>query len=89
VKVLILTLEQLDQNTKVIAQFVGWEGPMTLINANLSGAKKCAEAYRLVKKELWLPKEVCAQVYATEVATHFYSPEARAGFAQRWCADDH
>ena len=82
--VLVLRLENLDRNLAVLGQFLGRKGPVQMVRSNVSAQKKNAETHRVVMDNLRVPESVCARIYSSRYARHFYSDSMRDGFCRKW-----
>jgi hypothetical protein len=84
VQVLVLRLEDLDRNIMTLARFLSLSEPLHMVRANLSTTKEIASAHRFVLDNLCIPKPVCARIYSSRYAEHFYTGSMRSAWVQQW-----
>jgi hypothetical protein len=84
VQVLVLRLEDLDRNVMTLARFLSLSEPLRLVKANLSTTKEVASAYRFVLDNLYIPKPICARIYSSRYAEHFYPESMRSAWMRKW-----
>jgi hypothetical protein len=85
VEVLVLRLEDLDKSfNNALIKFLDLESPIKMLKSNVGENKKYAVAYRHVLENITLPKSVCAKIYSSKYARHFYSENMRNQFIQKW-----
>lgn len=83
IKVLILTLEKLNENAEIIKKFTGIKN-FRIEHYNDSKDKKYHKLYSLFKSNLALNKEKLDFYYENEVVKHFYSDTQIQLFRKKW-----
>jgi hypothetical protein len=84
VEVLVLRLEDLHRGAaEALQAFLGVEVPgLPVDNRGLD--RPWTSHYRRFLESVVVPREILDRVYGSRYARHFYSPQERAGFADRW-----
>lgn len=84
IKLLLLTLEQLAENTGVLRRFLDYKGEVRLISSNRASSKRSGDAYAQILETLKLPTDVSDKFYNLQLARHFYDVSTRERFKERW-----
>lgn len=83
--VLILRIEDLDRNfEQAVGEFLNPDGPIQLLKGNVGKEKKYAEEYAYVLANAVLPESVCARIYSSKYAKHFYTESMRNELIRKW-----
>lgn len=90
VDLLVLRLEDLNRNCeRVLSEFTGQR--VRMVRASSRSPEKLQEAYtedvyrRIVRKVI-VPARVCARVYGSRYARHFYTRDELLAYAAKWSA---
>lgn len=84
IEILVLTLEKLNENAKVLGEFVGKPG-IKLQNANVGDEKQYKYIYEGLKKDIRIPIRVMESQYKNNPQLdHFYTEEDKERFLQKW-----
>lgn len=83
VELLLLTLEKLRDNEKVIGQFVG-DDNFVLIDDNVTSTKISKYTYEDIKKEFKISTEMMEMAYREFPVEHFYTDEDIIKFKNKW-----
>lgn len=85
VRLLVLRLENLDRSFRqAMRRFIGPWPVVRVVRSNVGTRKKHAEAYEHVLGCLVVPESVCARVYASKYARHFYTEQMRDNLTRKW-----
>jgi len=83
-EILVLKMEQMNQNEKIIGEFVGIED-FKLINSNVGLEKYYRYIYQGLKKDFRISKDVIKKVYMeNSCLDHFYTLEEKQSFIRKW-----
>jgi hypothetical protein len=85
-EVLLLTLEKLDKNEKVIKEFTG-DLNFELIHHNDGSQKWYSDLYSQFKKRRKLTQEEISFYYDNDVVRHFYTDEQIQTFINKWTSN--
>ncbi|MBQ2900548.1 MAG: hypothetical protein IJE49_01710 [Agathobacter sp.] len=83
IEILILKTETLNQNARIIGEFVGCPN-IEISNENVGAEKHYVYLYDEIKKRIKLPRKVLKEQYESSEFTHFYSEKEIQAFWQKW-----
>lgn len=84
VELLLLTMEKMNDNEKVIADFVE-DSNFKLVNSNVGSEKEYKYAYKEVLNNIVIDKEILDFYYKdNEYMDYFYTEEQKKAFRKRW-----
>lgn len=84
IEILVMTLEQLNDNVKVLGDFVG-KPSLKLCNSNVADEKHNKYIYKELKERIKLPARVLDSQYRDNPKLdHFYTEEHKKQFYQKW-----
>lgn len=84
IEILVLKMEMLSHNEKIIGEFVG-KADLQLINSNVGLEKHYQYIYKELKKDFHISKEVIEEVYRNNLYfEHFYTSEEINVFLEKW-----
>ena len=85
IEILLLKTEMLDQNVKVIGEFVG-KPDIRLQNGSVGAEKHYKYIYEELKKRLRIPFELLDTQYnGNRQLDHFYTEDEKEQFRKKWC----
>ena len=82
--VLLITLESLEQNFKIIGQFLNIHEPVKMVKSNLQSEKKYSAEYQYILDHFSLPEDVCHYIYDSPYMSHFYTADSIEAFTKKW-----
>lgn len=82
--ILMLTLEKLDSNWDILADFVDFSGVLKPLVSNIGEEKSTSSLYQYVKKNLRLPRDVCERIYNSPWVVYAFTTESRDAFIRCW-----
>ena len=84
IEVLVMTLEKMNENEKVICDYVGVDN-FKLHNANVADDKPCKYAYKQLVKEIDVDDDIISFYFdSNKCVEHFYKPEQIEKFKKKW-----
>jgi hypothetical protein len=83
IDILILTMENLNNNEKIISDFIGIK-EFSLFNDNVGSQKEYSRVYKIIKKELKLTENILDKYYNNSFIKNFYTEEQICEFRNRW-----
>lgn len=83
IELLLLKMEMMNVNQKVIGEFVGKPG-LELANDNVGNKKYYRYIYEQLKKEIQLPDNLIKEQYRNERFKHFYTEEETESFLKKF-----
>jgi hypothetical protein len=85
--ILILTLEKLNNNEKIIGDFLGSKD-FKLISTNRATKKWYSEIYRLTKDSIFISEEQIERIYSSNFMKHFYNNNDILEFKNKWLKEN-
>lgn len=83
-EILVLTVEKLKENSKVISDFCGIDN-LVLENANEGRHKRYKHLYANLREKVKIPQDIIDKYYCgNKSVDHFYSDDAKREFLQRY-----
>lgn len=86
--VLVMRLEDLDSCfANAMSEFLGVDLGIALLKGNVGKEKMYAKEYATVLKSIVLPESVCARIYSSKYARHFYTETMRNELVRKWSTE--
>lgn len=84
IEVLLLTLEKMNENEKVIAKFIG-KNNIKLENSNTADTKMYNDVYKKIKERIRIPKYIVERYYKdNKYMDFFYNEVDKKQFLKKW-----
>ncbi|MBR8827150.1 MAG: sulfotransferase domain-containing protein [Gomphosphaeria aponina SAG 52.96 = DSM 107014] len=83
-EILILTLENSQIWSQVIADFLHLPNQLKIIKQNTSESKDYGTVYNQIITQLKFPVPVLEKIYSSQYCQHFYTPEMIESFISKW-----
>jgi hypothetical protein len=90
-RVLLIRAEDLNHSLNPgLSEFLGVNDSFEMKQANLGSKKDYLEeqafydAYKYIKSNFKVSRDICEKIYSTKYARHFYSEQEREQFIQKW-----
>lgn len=83
VEILVLKMEKMDENEKIVGEFVG-KSELKYVNHNIGDNKYSKNIYQELKKRFSISLDRLKEYYDNERFLHFYTEEEKMELCNRW-----
>jgi len=85
IEAMVIRVEDLDEEgPQALAKFLDLSTSVVLSRENVRAEMKNAEAYRYIKRKLYLDRITCEYLYSTPFVQQFYTQKMINGFIDQW-----